>query len=107
MTELESVIALHNSGQKEAAVAMVRTGEGQRAMERIRAQVGSLKNDQMTAYTNRYTKQVANQKYTAVLLAVATAASLLLLLFVLRVGALYARERDETEQQTRRLNQEA
>jgi len=106
MTELESVIALHNSGQKEAAVAMVRTGEGQRAMERIRAQVGSLKNDQMTAYTNRYTKQVANQKYTAVLLAVATAASLLLLLFVLRVGALYARERDETEQQTRRLNQE-
>jgi light-regulated signal transduction histidine kinase (bacteriophytochrome) len=40
------------------------------------------------------------------LLAIATAASLLLLLFVLRVGVLYARERDETEQQTRRLNQE-
>jgi hypothetical protein len=39
---------------------MVRSGEGQREMERIRTQIGSLKDKQTTAYVNRYTKQVAN-----------------------------------------------
>jgi signal transduction histidine kinase len=106
MTELESVIALYNSGRKDVAAVTVRSGEGQREMESIRSQIASLKGKQTTAFVNRYAKQVAHQKYTAALLAFATAASLLLLLFVLRVGVLYARERDETEQQTRRLNEE-
>jgi signal transduction histidine kinase len=106
MIELQAVIDAYNADGDEAAQAILQTNRGKQQMDRIRVLVGEIKHEQTEAYQADFARQAARQRYITVTLAIAAIASLLMMIFAIRVSNLYVRARDQSETQIRLLNEE-
>ena len=95
LDELALTIRLRQSGDMQGAVALVRTGQGQREMHRIRVLAGQLIRSDMIRSGRRShrAEQHASQLGLAAT-AGSTAICLLLLLAVVRIGRHQSRERE-------------
>lgn len=104
MAELERTVALRRQGQAAAALQEVRTNIGQQYMSEIRVLIGRLKAEQVSAFRQRLAQQRIRQDQLDVVLGVGVLLGFLFLVMAYRLSSLYARERDQVEEEIRTLN---
>jgi len=104
MTELRMTIDMRRKQGVEAALAEVQTGRGEQYMTDIRSLIGGWEDQQFSTYEQRWDRQHHSERQLQVVLAVGVFGGILLLVFAYRFNTLYARERDQIEEQIRRLN---
>lgn len=104
MAELQKTIYLLQHQGSQAALAEVETNRGQEAMVKIRSIVGAIKDAQTATFNRRLENQRRSQLQLELVLAIGILIGFLLLLLAYRFNVSYARERDQVEEEIRRLN---
>ncbi len=104
MSELRRTIDLRRKQGAEAALAEVETGRGEQYMTEIRSLIGGWEDEQFSTFQQRWERQHRGEDQLRVVLALGVLGGILLLVLAYRFNVLYARERDQAEEQIRRLN---
>lgn len=104
MTELKKTVTLRRAGSPGAALREVETSRGQQYMLEIRVLISRLKDQQVAAFGRRLQQQRRREEQLDVVLAIGILAGLVFLVMAYRLSSLYGRERDEVEQEIRKLN---
>ncbi len=106
MGELRETLELRRTKGSAAALAEVETNRGQMLMAGIRDIIGQMRNAQTATFDERLREQRASQFRLDCVLSVGVALGFLLLFLSYRFNILYVRERDQVEQEIRRLNED-
>jgi signal transduction histidine kinase len=104
MSELRTTIDLRRTRGLAAALDEVGTGRGEQYMAEIRSLIGRWEDEQVDTFEERWEKQHREENELRVVLAIGVVGGILLLVLAYRFNLLYARERDQTEKEIRRLN---
>lgn len=105
MAELRQTLDLKRTKGIQAALSEVDTNRGQLLMEQIRRIVTQLRDEQTRTFQNRLRDQRASQLRLDYVLGTGVGLGFLLLFLSYRFNILYVRERDQVEQEIRRLNE--
>ncbi len=104
MAELQKTIYLLQHQSLRAALAEVETNRGQEEMVKIRSMVGAIKDAQTATFHRRLELQRRGQLQLEIVLGIGILIGFLLLWLAYTFNVSYARERDQVEEQIRRLN---
>lgn len=104
MAELRTTIDLRRTQGTEAALREVATNRGEQYMSEVRSLIGRWEDQQLETFEERWERQHRNENELRVVLAIGVFGGILLLVLTYRFNVLYVRERDETEEEIRRLN---
>lgn len=104
MAEMEKTLDLRRQQGLTAALAEVRTNRGQRDMANIRSIIGAIKDTETATFRDSLERQRRRQLELELVLGIGIAVGFLLLWLAIRFNVLYARERDQVEEEVRRIN---
>lgn len=102
--ELQTAIEQRRTQGLNAALAEVATNRGEQYMSDIRSLIGRWEDEQVGKFEQRWEQQHRRENQLKAVLVVGVISGTLLLVLAYRFNWLYARERDQIEQQIRRLN---
>ncbi len=104
MSEMRKTVDLRRTQGYNAALAEVETNRGEQYMADIRSLIGGWEDEQFSTYEQRWERQHRGEIELQVILALGVLGGILLLVLAYRFNVLYARERDQVEEEVRRLN---
>ncbi len=105
MAELRETVELRRTKGFRAALSEVETNRGHVLMAEIRKIIGQLRDQQTATFEKRLRDQSASQLRLDYVLGTGVGLGFLLLFLSYRFNILYVRERDQVEQEIRRLNE--
>ncbi len=105
MLELNKTLDLRRIQGAEAALREVRTNLGEQYMSAIRSLIGRWEDEQVATFAQRWEKQHHSENQLRVVLAIGVLGGMLLMVLAYRFNLMYARERDQVEEQIRKLNE--
>lgn len=106
MAELRQTLELKRTRGARAALAEVETNRGQVLMASIRDIISDLRNQQTASFERRLREQTASQLKLDYVLGTGVGLGFLLLFLSYRFNVSYVRERDQIENEIRRLNED-